>query len=194
MSRGRPRAFDIDEALENAICVFWQKGYEGASLQDLTEAMGINRPSLYAAFGNKEQLFRRALDRYIGKSETCFREIMNGPDLRAGMEESLRMVADQNTDDDEPRGCLLIGALSCGEEAEPIKEELMARRAASEKWLRDHFSRARKKGDLPADTDAPGLARFYSAVMQGMAVQAASGASRKALQSIIDHAMKAWPA
>ena len=193
MSRGRPRAFDIDEALEKALCVFWQKGYEGTSLQDLTEAMGINRPSLYAAFGNKEELFRKALKRYIAQNEACFRNVMDGPDLRASMEQVLTYTADMSSKGNDSRGCLLLGSLTCGESAEPIKQELAAQRAESEAWLSNRFKRAKAAGDLPADTDAPALARFYSAVLQGMSVQAASGASKKALKGIITQAMRAWP-
>lgn len=191
--RGRPRAFDIDETLEKALCVFWEKGYEGASLQDLTEAMGINRPSLYAAFGNKEELFRKALDRYMVKGENYFREALKGPDLKQAIEQVMRHTADVHTKGNS-RGCMLVGALTCGDDAEPIRQELAACRATSEKWMRERFKRARASGELPKTTDAAALARFYSAVLQGMSVQAASGASRKALQGIIAQAMRAWPA
>lgn len=193
MSRGRPRTFDVDEALESALCVFWTKGYEGASLQDLTEAMGINRPSLYAAFGNKEELFCKALDRYISKNEENFRAALNGPDLRAAIERVMHHAVEMGTSGQDSRGCMLVSSLTCGEDAEPIKKELAARRAQSETWLRDRFKRAKASGELPADTDAPALARFYSAVLQGISVQAASGASRKALKGIVTQAMRAWP-
>lgn len=192
--RGRPRNFDVDEALGNALCVFWEKGYEGTSLADLTKAMGINRPSLYAAFGNKEDLFRKALDRYINEGSECFRALLNGDDARKSLELVLRNAADIQTAGNHPRGCLLVqGAMSCGENAQPIKEELTKRRGEAEKWLRLRFKRAQEEGEIAGDADPVGLARFYAAVMQGMSVQAASGASRKALQSIIDHAMTAWP-
>lgn len=194
MTRGRPRAFDMDEALGQALCVFWTKGYEGTSLSDLTEAMGINRPSLYAAFGNKEQLFRKALDRYINEGNECFRELLNEPDAKQAMHRVLSNAADIHAAGNHPRGCLLVqGALSCGDDAEPIKQELTKRRAESEKWLRERFKRARSEKQLPEDTDITALASFYSAVMQGMSVQASSGATRKALRGIVDYAMRAWP-
>lgn len=192
--RGRPRNFDVDEALGNALCVFWENGYEGTSLADLTKAMGINRPSLYATFGNKEQLFRKALDRYINEGSECFRALLNGDDARKSLELVLRNAADIQTAGNHPRGCLLVqGAMSCGEQAQPIKEELTKRRGEAEKWLRLRFKRAQEEGEIAANADPVGLARFYAAVMQGMSVQAASGANRKALQSIITHAMLAWP-
>lgn len=196
MQKGRPREFDADEALDRALHVFWRQGYEGASLTDLTEAMGISRPSLYAAFGNKEDLFRRALDRY---SETgpgaVQREALDQPTARAVVERMLRGAAMCLTDPDNPRGCLAVqGALSCGEAAESIKNELCGRRAAGEAALRARFERAKADGDLNADADPQALARFVVTVQQGMSVQAAGGASRDDLMAVAEMALKAWPA
>src|SRR5438046_5943942 len=112
---GRPRAFDADEALDQALTVFWRKGYEGASLPDLTRAMGINRPSLYAAFGNKEALFRKVLDRYAEGSAACVREALAEPTARSVVEQLLTSAAELFTDPRNPRGCLAVqGALACG--------------------------------------------------------------------------------
>jgi AcrR family transcriptional regulator len=196
VQKGRPREFDADEALDRALHVFWRQGYEGASLTDLTEAMGISRPSLYAAFGNKEDLFRRALDRY---SETgpgaVQREALDQPTAKAVVERMLRGAAECLTDPDNPRGCLAVqGALSCGEAAESIKNELCGRRAAGEAALRARFERAKADGDLNADADPQALARFVVTVQQGMSVQAAGGASRDDLMAVAEMALKAWPA
>ncbi len=196
MQKGRPREFDADEALDRALHVFWRQGYEGASLTDLTEAMGISRPSLYAAFGNKEDLFRRALDRY---SETgpgaVQREALDQPTAKAVVERMLRGAAQCLTDPDNPRGCLAVqGALSCGEAAESIKNELCGRRAAGEAALRARFERAKADGDLNAEADPQALARFVVTVQQGMSVQAAGGASRDDLMAVAEMALKAWPA
>jgi AcrR family transcriptional regulator len=124
--------------------VFWQHGYEGTSLPDLTKAMGINRPSLYAAFGNKEELFRKALDRYVDQAEKRFQEVLAAPTARETVERLLRGVVEKGCSD-QTRGCLLVqGALTCGEAAAPIRDELAARRNAVEKLLLARFDRAQK--------------------------------------------------
>ena len=192
---GRPRAFDVDEALDQALKVFWRKGYEGTSLPDLTRAMGINRPSLYAAFGNKEALFRKALDRYNDGPAAYVREALVEPTARAVVEALLRGAVEQLSSRRHPQGCLLVqGALSCGTTADPIRRELAARRAAVEVAIRRRFKRAISDDDLPADTDAGDLARYVSTVMYGMAVRAAGGASRKELLRVVKMALRAWPA
>jgi len=195
VQKGRPRGFDAAEALDKALHVFWQRGYEGTSLSDLTEAMGINRPSLYAAFGNKEELFRRALDRYAEKGPgAVYRKALAEPTARAVVERFLKGVAEFLTDPKNPPGCLSVqGALSCGEAAESIKSELCRRRAAGECALRERFERAKAEGDLAADADTAALARFIVTVTQGMSVQVAGGASRADLLMVADMALKAWP-
>jgi AcrR family transcriptional regulator len=191
---GRPRAFDIEKALEQALQVFWHKGYEGTSLSDLTEAMGINRPSLYAAFGNKEALFRKALDRYIDGPAGYFRKALEEPTARAVAERLLREAVDLLTDPRSPGGCLIVqGALSCGESADHIRQELASRRAAGEAALRQRLKRAKSESDLPVDSDPADLARFLATVIHGMSVEAASGASRSELLGVIRTALRAWP-
>jgi AcrR family transcriptional regulator len=191
---GRPREFDIEQALDRALAVFWRKGYEGTSLPDLTRAMGINRPSLYAAFGNKEALFRRALDRYDAGPAGYVREALKEPTARAVAERLLRGTIDLLTGPRNPRGCLLVhGALACGEAAESLRQELASRRAAAEGALRRRFERALADADLPASTDPADLARYVVTVIHGMAVQAAGGTSRAALRRVADLAMRAWP-
>jgi AcrR family transcriptional regulator len=190
---GRPRAFDPDTALEGALRVFWMKGYEGTALSDLTAAMGINRPSIYATFGNKEALFRKALDRYSERMTNYTAEALKAPTARAVVERLLVGTADLLSCPGNPKGCLMVqGALACGEEADPIRKELISRRTMGEAALRERFERARLEGDLPAGADAGDLARYIMAVMHGMSVQSAGGASRADLQGVIDLSLRAW--
>jgi AcrR family transcriptional regulator len=196
MRTGRPREFDPDKALDKAMRVFWKKGYEGASLPDLTKAMGINRPSMYAAFGNKEELFRKVLDRY-GSPEGPFAGTANPlaePTARAVAQRTLMWTVGMLTCPKNPRGCLLVqAALVCGNESEPIRKELILRRRRQESDLRKRFLRAIAEGDLPKTADAENLARFIATVTAGMSVQAASGASRADLLKVVETAMRAWP-
>ena len=194
MPRGRPRAFDVDEVLDRALDVFWRKGYEGATLPDLTEAMGINRPSLYAAFGNKEALFRKALDRYVAGPAAFVRQALKQPTARgvamALFEGEIELLANPKN----PRGCLAVqSALVCGDTADMVREELCARRKSLELAIRRRFKRALAERDLPAGVDAAALAGFTTAVIHGMAVQAAGGASRKELKRVAKTALRAWP-
>jgi AcrR family transcriptional regulator len=191
---GRPRSFDIDRALDRVLQVFWRKGYEGTSLSDLTKAARVNRPSLYAAFGDKETLFRKALDRYLTGPAAYTQEALKEPTARAVVERLLRGAADLNTAPRNPGGCLTVqGALACGDAGDSIRQELVACRAAGEAALRRRFQRAKSERDLPADTDPADLARYVAAIIYGMAVQAAGGASRDKLQQVIEMALRTLP-
>jgi AcrR family transcriptional regulator len=192
--KGRPREFDTDEALAAALRVFWSKGYEGASLTDLTEAMGITRPSLYAAFGNKESLFRKALDLYEQEKLAYTRCALEAPTAKGVAERMLRGALESQCSDCEPKGCLrVISSVACGAEAEAIREEVIARRASSQKALVERFERARAEGDLPPDTDVAGLTNCLIAILQGMAVQAGAGASRADLERLVETSLAMWP-
>lgn len=190
---GRPRSFDLDTALDRALRVFWRKGYEGTSLSDLTRAMRINRPSLYAAFGDKESLFRKALDRYMVRETRYWQKAIDAPTVREFVEKLLRGAAEAMSRAGSPRGCLLVqGALTCSAEAESVRRELSARRQAGEAAIRGRLKLAKKEGDLPAGADPGTLARYLTTVMQGMAVQAAGGANRTELRRVADTALKSW--
>jgi AcrR family transcriptional regulator len=191
---GRPRGFCIEGALDKALQVFWQKGYEGTSLTDLTEAMGINRPSLYAAYGSKEELFRKAVERYTEGAASCMSKSLSEPKARDAAERFLRSGIGLVAGGDHPRGCLMVsGALSCGDEADTVKMELAARRAKTECILRDRFERAKDESDLPEKTNPADLAKYITTVANGMAVQASGGATAEELERIVDVAMMAWP-
>ena len=194
MPAGRPRTFDADKALDHALKVFWRKGYEGASLDDLTAAMRINRPSLYAAFGNKESLFRKALDRYQDRASAYMRSALGQPTARKFVEHLLRGSADALSSAGQPRGCLIVqGALTCGDDADCVRRELIARRLSSEAAIRKRLKRAAAEGDLPRGTNPAELAGFIATVIHGMSVQAASGATRAQLRKIAATALRAWP-
>jgi AcrR family transcriptional regulator len=194
-ARGRPREFDAEKALDRALKIFWRKGYEGTSLPDLTKAMGINRPSLYAAFGNKESLFLKALDHYAAGPGAYVRRATEAPTARAVAEGLLLGAADLMGDPRHPPGCLMVqGALSCGSDADRVRKALIARRAAGEAIIRERLERAKSEGDLPPASDPVNLARFLATVIQGMAVQAAGGAGPAELRGIARSALNAWPA
>jgi AcrR family transcriptional regulator len=194
MPSGRPRGFDPAEALDRAMAVFWRRGYEGATLPELTAAMGINRPSLYAAFGSKEQLFRRALDRYVAGPAGYVRAAMSRPTGREAVERLLAGAIGLLTDPRNPGGCLVVqGALACGEAAESVRRELAAVRAAGLDLIRERLERARRDGELPGDVDCADLARYVATVVHGLGVQAAGGATRGQLRRVAELAMRAWP-
>ena len=194
MPRGRPRTFDENQALESALKVFWQKGFEGASLKDLTKAMGINRPSMYAAFGNKEQLFRKALDRYVQARACYIRDALAEPTARGAAKRMLDGAVTLLSDKKHPRGCMIVsGALACGDDAEPVRRELVARRKLSESLLRTRFEQALRDKDLPDDCDPADLARYLVTVVHGMSIQAASGTDKTQLRRVAELAMRTFP-
>src|SRR6476619_2341029 len=163
MPAGRPRAFDTEKALDRALQVFWRKGYEGASMPDLTKAMGINRPSLYAAFGNKEELFKKALERYSTGPACYVNDALTRPTARAVAERLLYGAVEMLTNPKNPRGCLAVqGALACGDAAQSVRDELVARRRATEAALRRRFDTGRRAGDLSKSANPADLARYLT--------------------------------
>ena len=192
--KGRPREFDVDEALAAALRVFWTKGYEAASLSDLTEAMGITRPSLYAAFGNKEALFHKALDLYEREKLAYVGEALAAPTSREVVERLLRGALAMQTSECEPKGCMrVISSVSCGPEAESIRTDLVQRRQSSQRALCDRMRRAKEEGDLPDGTDVDGLCAYLGAILGGMAVQASSGAPKAQLEATVETTLRMWP-
>jgi len=194
--RGRPRSFDRDAALQKAMELFWKKGYEGTSLADLTAAMGINAPSLYGAFGSKEQLFRDAVARYGEQEGGCTRvELLGAPTARAGIQNMLAAAARAGTQPGKPRGCLIVLSAPTGADGhEPVRKMLCDNRRQMQALILQRLREGAQRGELPADADLAGLAGFYSTVLNGIAIQARDGASRKALLQTATLAMHAWDA
>jgi AcrR family transcriptional regulator len=194
LALGRPRAFDPYTALDRALDVFWRQGYDGATVADLTSAMGINPPSLYAAFGSKEDLFRKAVARYAEEYDRLIREALAGRTAREGIAALLKKLAERLSDRTKPAGCLLVqGIAGSGEHAQCLRDDLNARRAAEERMILERLKRAKAEGELATSADPAALAGYIAAIMQGMAVQASGGANRAELRRIADMAMRAFP-
>lgn len=191
---GRNREFDVEQVLEAALCVFWRKGYEGVSYTDLTQATGVERPALYSAFGNKEALFRKVLDRYYEHYLDFIPEALDMPTSREVAAHILFSAAELQTRYPDRRGCLAIhGALVGSDDIEPIRLALIEARAEGEALLRARFLRAKNEGDLPETANCAVLTAFLMAVIHGMAVQAKAGFSREILEAVAEHALSTWP-
>jgi AcrR family transcriptional regulator len=192
--RGRPRSFERTAALRRAMEVFWAKGYDGASLADLTAAMGIASPSLYAAFGSKEALFREAVALYGATEGTeIWTALPETPSARAAIERFLQASAVSFTRPDRPAGCLMVlGALLANDANAKVCRELRASRAGNVAALRERLDRAIAEGELPKNLDCEAIATFYATVQQGMSIQARDGASRETLLAVAACAMAAW--
>lgn len=191
---GRPRAFCEQQALDAAMRVFWQKGYEGASLDDLTQAMKINRSSLYSTFGDKEALFRRALNHYASGPMRFLPESMDQPTARAAIQTLLRSAVKFLADSSHPGGCLTLQAgLTCGTGAESVKQAMIESRNRGLSQIESRMQQAAKEGDLPEGVDPKNLARYVASLLSGLGVQAANGASRSELMGVVDVAMDALP-
>ncbi|HEY9235374.1 MULTISPECIES: TetR/AcrR family transcriptional regulator [Phenylobacterium] len=192
--RGRPRSFDRDAALSRAMEVFWARGYEGASISDLTSAMGIGSPSLYAAFGSKEELFRQAVDLYGAvEGPEIWSAVETAATAREAAEGFLTATARTFSRPDKPRGCMVVlSQLNATQASESVCRALRERRVDGQCALEAHFRRAVESGELPGRVDPAALAAFFVTVQQGMSVQARDGASEDALLKIARNAMAAW--
>lgn len=190
--RGRPREFDVEEALAAALRVFWQKGYDGASLTDLTEAMGITRPSLYAAFGNKEALFKQALDLYESEKLAYVRGALQAPTARGVAQRMLDGTIENITS--ECRGCLgVMASVHCGNQESPIRQDVNERAQTARNAIVERMHRAIDAGDFTISVEAEAMTRYLIALMQGISVQAGAGASREELQRVAEAALAIWP-
>jgi len=192
---GRPREFDRDQAVRRAMDIFWAQGYEGTTLADLQKAMGgITAPSFYAAFGSKEDLFREVVELYKETQGAPITKALNeGATARASVEAMLRASATHVCGHDNPRGCMMVlSGINCTAANKGVEDFLREQRTLREKLVRQRLRRGVAEGDLPASTDVNGLVTFYTSVLDGMAMRARDGASRKALGDIVKYAMAAW--
>jgi AcrR family transcriptional regulator len=191
--RGRPRSFDRDAALERAVQVFWRQGYEATSISDLTRAMRINPPSLYAAFGDKEHLYLEALERYQQDRRKEVGPLLEqAPTARQAIEGLLLEAARLYSQSGAPRGCMLmLSGASCADKSMQLK--IAERRSVLKNALKARIERGVREGELARGTDAGALADFYTTVFKGMALQARDGASRRTLLAAAEAAMRAWP-
>lgn len=194
--RGRPAGFDRDAALDRAMELFWERGYEGTTLEDLQSVMGgITPTSFYHAFGSKEALFRQVVEKY---QETvggpALKALHESPTARQGVHQMLRLTAESFCQPGKPRGCIVVlGATKCTPANAGAQEYLQSIRRQTPQVFKRRLRRAVAEGDLPASTDIAAIASFYATVIQGLAVRAGDGASRRALMAAVDAAMAAWP-
>lgn len=195
--RGRPRGFDIDQALDQAVQVFWKHGYQDASLQDLTDAMGLSKPSLYAAFGDKEALYLKTLERYVTLLvERHAVKLNEEPDGRAAVESFLLSLAGMLADPSMPGGCFIInGTADCGGSTIPASVEMALRGAlqGSENLVLQRLQRAQADGQLPPGMTPDSMATLFVSLIAGLAVLAKSGASLAKLHTVVETAMAVWP-
>jgi TetR/AcrR family transcriptional regulator, copper-responsive repressor len=195
-TRGRPRQFDRDAALDAAMRLFWDRGYAGTSMSDLLAAMNINAPSLYAAFGDKKALFESSVEHYqVLHGAFAVRALAGGGTARQSIEKLMRDAAKTYTDPALPHGCMVVcSGINCSEDDNAIKQSLQERRKQSALMIKKRIERGVADGDVPTNCDVGALANYIATVFQGLSIQARDGASRKALDAVVTQSLKAWPA
>ena len=194
MAKGRPRAFDAAKALDTALHLFWEHGYEGTSISMLADAMNIKIPSLYSAFGNKEELFLKAVQRYGELNGCMYHDSLKKKTAYEVVESILMGEVELVTRKTTPDGCLMLtSALATSPDSERIRKFISDMRAMPEKWIAERLKQAQKDGDLPKSADPAALAFYIMTVNWGIAAQAKSGATRAELTTLVKHVLKHWP-
>ncbi len=191
---GRPRGFDRSVALQAAMLVFWKHGFDGTTYTNLTAATGMSKPTLYATFGDKVDLFREAVVAYSAMNAATYEEALNRPTAREAVEACLRLARGLAPKPGEPMVCFLVqGALTGSADTQELRDELTALRQQGTELLRGRLERAQREGDLPRTEDAAALAEFVMSLATGMSVQAAGGSTPAQLEQVVAFAMAHWP-
>ncbi len=194
-ARGRPRSFDLDTVLERAMRLFWLRGYETTSLAELLKAMRVTTPSIYSAFGDKEHLFLETIKRYIAGPGSYQAEALREKTAKGAVTRILSQAVDSITDPDTPPGCMLtLSAINCSAASASVRQAVTEARREMEQALCRRIEQGKTEGDVPAATDAPALAGFYSTFLYGMSIKAIEGVTREEARAMADAALRAWPA
>lgn len=193
--RGRPKSFDRDVAVQAAMQVFWENGYEGSSFDDLAAAMGINPSSFRNTFKSKEALYREATEAYVAQAAAWFAGVLTGEqDVRVAFSRLITELAARYTDADLPSGCMIsLAGTHFPSRLSSLSEMLASHRISAEQMMVDRLKQGQNDGQLPPDANIPALAAFVNALIRGMAVQARDGATRDRLVEIAGVAMSAFP-
>ena len=189
--KGRPRGFDEEQAIDSAMRVFWEKSYEGATMADLTEATGLNRSSIHAAFGSKEGLFLKVVERYWEGPLSHIPKALAEPALPGVVEALIRGAVNFLSTRGNPKGCLSIqGALVCGTNGERVMQIMAERRNSTVSMIKKRIQQAQREGELRGEVNAADYARYIAAVMAGLVVQSLNGANRAELTRLADIALQ----
>ncbi len=190
-TKGRPRSFDEDQAIDAAMRVFWEKSFEGTTMTDLTDATGLSRSSIHAAFGSKEGLFLRAVERYKSGPIRYIPKALAEPTLPRAIEALFRGMVNSLSIPGNPKGCLSIhGALACGTDCELVTQVMVKWRRSNENLIKERIQRAQREGELGREVNAADYARYIATIMMGIGIQAVNGAGRAELSRTVDMALQ----
>jgi AcrR family transcriptional regulator len=186
-TKGRPRSFDENQAIDSAMRVFWEKSFEGTTMTDLTDATGLSRSSIHAAFGSKEGLFLKAVERYKSEQMRYIPKALAEPTLPRAIEALFRGMVNSLSIPGNPKGCLSIhGALACGTDGELVTQVMAKWRRFNENRLKERIQQAQREGELGRDVNAADYARYIATIMIGIGIQAVNGAGRAELTRMVD--------
>ena len=192
--RGRPRGFDRETALRAAMLLFWKQGFDGTSYTDLTRVTGMSKPTIYAAFGDKVELFRKSMIFYAAQATKVYQEALDKPTAREAVEACLRLARGLNETNDEPKVCFLVqGALTGSADTQDLRAELGALQREATHLLQKRLERGKRKGELPATSNTKVMAEYFTSVVTGLSVQASNGATSRDLHQVIEMALASWP-
>jgi AcrR family transcriptional regulator len=190
-TKGRPRSFDEDQAIDAAMRVFWEKSFEGTTMTDLTDATGLSRSSIHAAFGSKEGLFLKAVERYRSEQMGHIPKALAEPTLPRAIEALFRGMVNALSRPGNPKGCLSIhGALACGTDGELVTHVMAKWRRSNENVIKERIQQAQREGELGRDVNAADYARYIATIMIGIGIQAVNGAGRAELTRTVDMALQ----